>query len=298
MATNTNITTTYAGEVAGDYLVRAFLAQTSLKYFTIRPNIPYEQVVRKFASDTTFADATCAFTPTGEVTITERSIILKKLQVQRELCKNDWIATWDALRAQNGDIGKESDTLVDVMLAGIAEANESMMWGGVAGTGAYNGLRTLIDADATVNFVASPAAITVDNVLDKLNLLIDEMPLRVKTQTEKPIIVVSHDVWEKYQRKQNSIGNFFYPSTLGNVPMMYQGWEIGVAPGLAANTMLFYQKSNVWFGTNKESDWNQIKVLDMEDNDLSENIRFSAKFYAAVQYGFGDEIAAYGPGLS
>lgn len=298
MATTTNITTTYAGEVAGDYLVRAFLAQTSLKYFTIRPNIPYEQVVRKFASDTTFADATCAFTPTGEVTITERSIILKKLQVQRELCKNDWIATWDALRAQNGDIGKESDTLVDVMLAGIAEANESMMWGGVAGTGAYNGLRTLIDADATVNFVAAPVAITAANVLAKLDLLIDEMPLRVKTQTEKPIIVVSHDVWEKYQRAQNALGNFFYPSTLATVPMSYMGWEIGVAPGLAANTMLFYQKSNVWFGTNKESDWNQIKVLDMEDNDLSENIRFSAKFYAAVQYGFGDEIAAYGPGLS
>lgn len=297
MPTVTSITTTYAGEAAGEYITRAFLAQTSLQYFTLRPNIPYEQVVRKFLSDTTFADATCDFTPTGTVTISERSIILKKLQVQRTLCANDWVQTWDALRAQNGDIGTESDTFVDVILAGIAEANESMMFGGTVGTGAYSGLRTLIDADATVNFVASPVAITAANVIAKLDLLIDEMPLRVKTATEKPIIVVSYDVWEKYQRAQNVIGNQFYTSAADSVPMNYMGFQIGAAPGLAANTMLMYQKSNVWFGTNKLSDWNSIQVVDMRQF-AEENIRFSAKFYAAVQYGFGDEIAAYGPGLS
>jgi hypothetical protein len=36
----------------------------------------------------------------------------------------------------------------------------------------------------------------------------------------------------------------------------------------------------------------------MTPYDLSENVRFSAKFFAGVQYGIGSDIAAYGPGLS
>jgi hypothetical protein len=75
-------------------------------------------------------------------------------------------------------------------------------------------------------------------------------------------------------------------------------YDIAICPGMPDNTMIVAQKSNLWFGTNVMSDWNTIKVKDMEESDLSDNVRFKAQFFAGVQYGFGNEIAAYGPGLS
>jgi hypothetical protein len=70
-------------------------------------------------------------------------------------------------------------------------------------------------------------------------------------------------------------------------------YQIGVCSGLPANTMLMTQKSNLWFGTNVESDWNNILVKDMGEFG-EDNVRFSAKFFAGVQYGIGSKIAAYG----
>jgi hypothetical protein len=75
-------------------------------------------------------------------------------------------------------------------------------------------------------------------------------------------------------------------------------FQIAVCPGMPSSTMIMAQKSNLWFGTNLLSDWNRIDLLDMYTHDLSDNVRFNARFYAGVQYGFGNEIAAYGPGLS
>jgi hypothetical protein len=62
---------------------------------------------------------------------------------------------------------------------------------------------------------------------------------------------------------------------------------------MSDNTMMVAQKSNLWFGTNKTSDLNSVKIKDMSDVDLSDNVRFSVKYFAGVQYGWGNEIALY-----
>jgi len=66
---------------------------------------------------------------------------------------------------------------------------------------------------------------------------------------------------------------------------------------MPANSMVFAQKSNLWFGTNLLSDWNNIQLVDMGEW-AEENVRFSAKFFAGVQYGMSNEIAVYAPGIS
>lgn len=301
MATNISLTTTYAGAVAGGYIRNAFIANDSLQFLTVKENIDYKQVVRKLVDEITFAAPTCDFTPTGTVTLTERIITLEKFQVQRSLCKNDFISDWDAREAQNGNLpGSLSDSLIDNMLAGIAAKNEVVVWQGVNGTaGEYDGFLTLFDADATVNKVAAPVAITSSNVIAKIQLLIAESPTAVKRSTEKPIIYMAYNVWEAYMYSQIGAGFATYLTNGPAVQPTFMGmYEIAICPGLPDNAMVMAQRSNLWFGTNLLNDWNNISVLDMEDRDLSENVRFSAKFFAAVQYGFGNEIAVYAQGIS
>ena len=296
MATTTSLTTTYAGKYAGEVLLPAFLSNESMQHVTFKQNIDYKQVVKRLVDDISFAAATCDFTPTGTVTITERILTLEKFQVQRELCKKDFLTDWVAKDAQNGILAPEyTQAMIDSMLGGIAQKNETVMWQGVNATaGEYDGFITLALADATVIDVASPVVITTANVFSKLQELVDAAPDRVKRATEKPLIYMGQDVWEKFIFANASAGNGWYTYAGGAVPATFMGlYNIAVCPGMPANTMMLAQKSNLWFGTNLESDWNEIAVLDMKDRDLSDNVRFSAKFFAAVQYGFGNEITLY-----
>ena len=91
MATTLSLTTTYAGELAGEIVKKALLQNTSMQYVNLRENIPYKSVVRKIDDTVTFAAGTCDFTPTGTVTLTERILTLEEFQVQRENCKKRFL---------------------------------------------------------------------------------------------------------------------------------------------------------------------------------------------------------------
>jgi hypothetical protein len=300
MATSVSLTTTFAGEVAGGYLSAAFLSNESLQHLTVKTQIPNKLKIRRIQDDgTTFTEPACVFTPGGTVTLNERTIQLVDLSYPRELCKLTFLADWEALAAQNGNINSVSDALIMTMMGKIAEINESMVWNGTASANSYAGLITQIDADNTVNFVANPVAIDATNVIPKIQLLIAELPVSVKRASEKPIIYMGNDVWEAYMYAQIGAGFATYLTTGPEVQKTFMGlYEIAVCPGMPANTMIFAQKSNLWFGTNELSQWNSIDVIDMEPVNLDKTVRFNATFFAGTNYGWGNEIAAYGPGLS
>jgi hypothetical protein len=110
---------------------------------------------------------------------------------------------------------------------------------------------------------------------------------------------MGNDVWEAYMYAQIGAGFATYVSTGPEVQKTFMGlYEIAVCPGMPENTMIFAQKSNLWFGTNELSQWNSIDVIDMEPVNLDKTVRFNATFFAGTNYGWGNEIAAYGPGLS
>jgi len=296
MATTTSLTTTYAGREAAGYIRAAFLSNESLNAVTFKENIEYKQVVRKLVDNVTFANATCDFTPTGTVTLTERILTLEKFQVHRQLCKKDFLADWEAKSEQDGFLHASlTDALIANVMAGVAANNEVVMWQGVNATaGEYAGFETLFLADAAVLDVASPEAITTANVIEEMNRLVLTLPTRVRRATEKPVIAVSSNVAEAFRTAILGLGGGSYLYQGETVKMTWQGqYDIIECPGMSDDTMAFFQKSNLWFGTNLKDQWNNVAVLDMYQYDLSDNVRFACSFFAGVQYGFGDEIAFY-----
>jgi hypothetical protein len=290
-----SLTTTYAGKYAGEYIKAAFLANESLQYLTVKENIDYKQVVKKLVDDITFEEPTCDFTPLGEVTITERVLTLSKFQVQRNICKNDFLNDWAAGDFQRGEIEPAlADTLIANMLEGIAAKNEELVWTGAASGTEYDGLLTLMGAVGSgVNFVATPVAINSGNVISKIALTVAALPTAVKRATEKPIIYVSQNVWEAFMIASAAAGNGWYTYGGPDMPKAYLGYQMAVCGGMPDDTIVMAQKSNLWFGTNVLADWNNIQLVDM-GQFAEDNVRFSAKFFAGAQFGFGNEIAAYG----
>ena len=294
MATTFSLDTSYAGKYAGEYIKSAFLANESLQHITFKENIDWRAVVKRYTDDIAFEAPTCDFTPLGEITIEERWLTLKKFQVHRNLCKNEFLQDWPAGDVQKGNLEAAlTDTIIANMLEGIAAYNETTLW---TGNGAlatqYDGFLPLFDADATV-VKPTAAAITTGTIFTVLQTVIEAMPDAVKGANEKPLIYMSTDAWEKFMFASAAAGNGWYTYGGPEVPKSYLGlYQIVVCPGLPANTVLFMRKSNAWFGTNLTSDWNTIQVVDM-GQFAENNVRFAAQFFGAAQYGIGSEIVAY-----
>ena len=75
--------------------------------------------------------------------------------------------------------------------------------------------------------------------------------------------------------------------------LSFDGVNIFVAKGLADDTMVAAQKSNLYFGTGILNDQNEVKVIDMSDIDGSQNVRVIMRFTAGVQHVFGGDIVLY-----
>jgi hypothetical protein len=134
------VTSTYAGEFAGKYIAAALLSARTLdnKYITIVPNVKYKQVIQKIAVDSIVNDASCDFVTSGTVALTERILQPKELQVNLELCKQEFLTSWEALQlgysAFDEIPASFNDFLISYVGGKVAEATELSIWQGNSAT--------------------------------------------------------------------------------------------------------------------------------------------------------------------
>jgi len=310
MATTTSITTTYAGESAGKWVKAALLTAPTLanELITLMPNVKYKQVLHKLATDNLLKDASCDFTATSTVTLTERILTPKELQVNVQLCKSDFVDTYQALEMGYSahDVLPKSfaDYLLAYMAEKVASANEVAIWNGATGTsGSFDGFMTLLTTDAALpaaNEVAG-TTLTAANIVTELGKVADAIPAAVYGK-EDLRIYVSQNAYKLYVR---SLGGFGASGLGGNGydakgnnqafgDLMFDGIPLVVAEGLTANQMLAAEKSNLFFGTGLLSDQNEIKVIDTSETLGDKNVRIIMRMTAGVQYANVEDIVTYG----
>jgi len=307
MATTTNITTTYAGEFAGKYISAALLSASTIENggITVKPNVKYKEVMKKLSTNDLVADATCDFGATSTITLTERILQPEEFQVNLELCKKDFVSDWEAVQmgysAFDNLPPSFQDFLVAHVAAKVAEKTEQTIWSGANATaGEFDGLVTLATADASVIDVVA-GTVTAANVIDELGKIVDAIPSAVYGK-EDLYLYVSQNVARAYVRALGGFGaaglgangtNAQGTQWWNNGALSFDGVKIFVANGLADNTAMAAEKSNLFFGTGLLSDHNLVKVIDMADLDGSQNVRVVMRYTSGVQYGIGSDIVLY-----
>jgi len=311
MATTTSITSTYAGEFAGQYISAALLSASTIENggITVKPNVKFKEVIKKVSTDDIVKDASCDFTATSTVTLTERVLQPEFQQVNLQLCKKDFISDWEAIQmgySAHHDLPPSfSDFLIAHVAAKVAQRTEQSIWeGSTATSGQFNGLTTLIATDAdlpTANEVAG-TTVTAANVITELGKIVDAIPSTLYG-SEDLNIYVSQNIARAYVRALGGFGasglgaagtNAMGTQWWNNGSLSFDGVKLFVANGLADNVAMAAEKSNLFFGTGLMSDSQEVKVLDMSDLDGSDNIRVVMRFTAGVQYGIVDDIVTYG----
>lgn len=309
MATTTSITSTYAGEFAGKYIAAALLSGSTIENggIEVKPNVKYKSVIKKVATDANvIKDASCDFTATGAVTLTERILQPEEFQVNLQFCKSDFQSDWEAAQMGYSAFDKMppkfSDFIIGHVAGLVAEKTEQNIWEGVNATaGEHDGLVTLALADADVIDVASHAAVTAANVIDKLGSIVDVIPSAIYGK-EDLYLYVSSNIARAYVRALGGFGsnglgangvNNQGTQWWNNGGLSFDGVKLFVAQGMADDTAMAAQKSNLYFGTGLLSDHNEVKLLDMSDLDGSQNVRCIMRYTSGVQYGIGSDIVLY-----
>jgi hypothetical protein len=97
-----SITSNYSGEHAGQYIAAALKSATSLEYLNVLENVKFKRNITKVAGASLVANASCDFSDAGTLTLTERVLNPKELQINVDLCKKDLLADWQAAQMRAG----------------------------------------------------------------------------------------------------------------------------------------------------------------------------------------------------
>jgi hypothetical protein len=294
-------TSNYAGEAAAGYISAALLSGETLakQSITILNNVKYKANLRKITMAGTagnlMADATCDFTDSGTLTYAERVLQPENFDVNVQLCKKDYLATWEGenmTAGLNGSVPQAfGDYLIGQTAAKVSAEIEKSIWDGTTDdNGSFDGFRKLLLADGDVNDVTGATTLTSGNIVAELGKVMDTIPSAVFGKEDLKIWIPT-SAWRFYIQSQATLGYANIYNMNDAWEYTYNGIKLAHAPGLADNTMVAGRSSNMFFGTDGST--SEVKLLDMTDLDGSDNVRLIMRFTAGVNYAFGSDMVLY-----
>jgi len=307
MANPTYTAGTYAGEFSGKILGAALLSASTLDAgaVTIMPNVRYKSVLQVGAWANVVKGASCDFTATGALTLTEKVLTTKELQVNAELCKQDLVQEWQAVEMGFSAYAEIPNSFEEYVIsrvaAEVANATETSIWAGASGSDDYDGFQALAYADSTVVDVTA-ATVTASNVIAQMGAVVDAASKAALGQADLTLYV-STNVARAYIRALGGFGT----SGLGaagidnkgtswysnNQQLTFEGIPVFVANGMGNNKMILTPKSNLFWGTGLADDRNEVRFIDMADKDGSRNVRVIMRWTAGCQIGVGADLVYY-----
>jgi len=316
LASTLNITSTYVGEHASDYFAAALLAAASLDSggITVVPNIKYQHTMTKMATSGLIQNATCDFDPTSTVTLTEKVVTPKELQVNVQMCKKDFIQQFDAASmgmSAHSDVPKNfSDFLIGQILGSVAESLEQQIWSGTAGTaGEMGGIITELALDANLPGAQEGAttALSTANIVATFTAITDDITTAMYSQPNLAFYASTNAVkfyiaalGGHYDGATNAA--FGGAGTDGkgtqwagrSEGLTYGGIPIIHCPGLPDDHIICTYRENLIFGTGLLNDTNEIRLIDMSETTGDQNFRFVARFTGVATYLCPEDICTYG----
>ena len=295
MATTTSITTTYAGEKASGFISAALLSAPTLDKggITVKPNVKFKSVMQKLAVGDVIANASCDFTATSTVTLTERYLQPEDFQVNLELCKKDFESDWLSIEQGFSSFDELPSSFASYLIghvaAKVAAKMEVNIWNGAnANAGEFDGLVALATADSDVIDVTETGATDASNIIARLGNVIDAVPSTIYGNEGLALYISQADA-RSYVRAQAALGykDLYH---VGQTAMDFEGVKLFVANGLNSGQIIAAEKENLFFGTGLQNDMNEVKLIDLADIDGSQNVRVVMRFSAGVNYAIGSEI--------
>jgi hypothetical protein len=294
MASNLSISSSYAGELALPYISAAVLSGDTIanNYVTVKENVKFKMVLKTLASTGIVKAWGCDFNNADTtLTLAERVLQVTDLKVNVEVCKAQFASDWEAAQTGRGFINNVipanfADFVIAHLSGKVAENIEYTLWqGNFEGSSftSFNGILKVLDtAKGGTPDVDFANAFTAANVVSSLTTLANALPATLLGDTTVKLFI-NRKTAQLYRQALSALGYLQQFNAASNYPLMFDGYEIYVCPGIPDNVALFAKVDNLFFGTDLVSDFNEVKVVDMSVTDGSDNVRMVMKFRAGTQ---------------
>lgn len=293
------VTSTYAGDALKKYILASILGGETLSTngISVQTNIKYKRKIKKLAVGNVVQCGSCDFSATSGVTITEAVLEPQDMKVNEEICFEDVYQLWDSA---DMSAGMHSENLPQELVDGITDGYakeaalqiEKAVWqNDVDATGTtycanFDGWEKALKADAVTG---ATSAVTSTNIVTLLNKAYALIPAAVLAKPKNELVIfLSHKALAMYEMNLATQG--IRTSIEAGVPTLY-GIELKAVSGMGSdNNIVIGERSNFYVGTDLESDFNEIKTIDMRQTTGDEKIRFIMKFKLDVAVAYPNEV--------
>jgi len=304
MATTVNVSSNYAGKVAGEIIGAAFKEADTLRLnlLTVAENVNYKYNLRKIAYTDGTVDYTCGFAPAGAITLSEKVILPEKVMNALEVCKEDFRQTWseDSMGASAHNANAPADIMEAIqmeVLSSQAEKVDDDIWNGLAATtGEFSGYIEQFTADGNIikannGIVPLAAAITEANVEAELKKVLSAVPTEIRRKDLQ--VLVAPNVFQAYTFYLISKG-IAWNGTTEDKQAKFGKYTLTEVNGLADDTFVVYEKKNMIFATGLQADHNELSFQDEDEIGLmTGQVRGKIVYNAGVGYYNSEDIIWY-----
>ena len=293
-----SLTKLYAGEEAAGFISASLLSGETLAKgnITLLPNVTYKVNLKSFdLSASSVVDATCDFTDVGDITYAEKALTPDNFGLNKQMCKKDWLSTYAGASMRVGTDGTLAANFQEYIVghagALVGQENEKSIWAGATGnSGEFDGFEVLAAADSTVVDVAG-TTLSASNIVAELGKVRDAI-LDANYGQEDLGIYIGTAAMKLYISAQAALG-FQDQFHVGVSEANFEGTKLILCPGMSANKMIAARKSNLFFATDLVNNLTEVKVIDMTENDGSDNVRLVMKWNAGVGFATGSDVVLY-----
>ena len=309
-----DITSTYAGEVADQFFAAALEAAASLNNggVTIMEGITYKQVLPTVNISDPVAAAACTLPAEGDnITIAESVLELTDLAVREDVCIGALVPLWHSYvrSASRNDIVEPR--FIDFLLAQTAKAVgqslERGIWRGTSpyGVGFQSDDGTVTEAnfgddsrfagfhEYTIDTAlgTSTVANTSESVLDALAGVLNSAIANAPAILDAPGagFYLGREAYWFYAQMLSAAGSnqgqISGPGYAGGNAqgLTYQGFPVYMCPGMFADTIVLTYPGNLYVGTSAQTDFNDIRAVDMRGTTGDDLIRIIGRMQVGVQ---------------
>lgn len=295
MADSLSITSTYAGELALPYIHAAILSGDTLAkgYVTLKEGVKYKAVLKKLANSASLVQAAaCDFNQQGSLTLTESVLTVADLMTNLELCKSEFTKDWEAAQTGRGFINDVVpsnfvDFLIGYAAAKVGETIEYTIWqGDTGGTySSFDGFEKKLIAGLSGSADQTWAAtLSASTVIANLNAVINALPAALIGSPDTKLYM-NRATAQFYRQAITALGYMQMYQAGDEFNLQFNGYDIYVCPGISTGTIIAAQPSNLFVGVDANSDYAEVKVVDMSLTDASDNVRMAMRFRTGVQVG-------------
>lgn len=303
--------TTYAGEVASGFIVKAAIGNEIVQggHINVKDGIKKKYTIPRMTVGDDFIQDRVA-TPvsggsgTGKGTITVDGRVLEPgdYMIYQEFNPRDFEDHWEAVNLNPTLIDRRLPVTVEsVILQEVMKKHNQWLGGAImrgdttltSNLKYFDGLITRAIADSEVIKVASPVTLTTANIEAKLEASLAVVPAAVLYDPNLKVFV-SYKTAQLWEQAQRAAGFKGVDNTMAGL-MRFAGRQMVYLFGMPDNT-IFWAKgapdmtSNLWFGLNSKDDAT-VQIAKLQANSELYFIKMLCK--ADANYGYGGETALY-----